>query len=252
MTDTTADYLIRSRSGGNQPVRSWTPMDDWSRPSSPSRERAKRPYTDEELRQEQESLRNKPKPQVESLDTRQANTNTVKQRMSSVKTNPIPFQAIANSAGNIVNSVGSGLSSTINNATSFVSNQLKTSQAQQVKPTSSASGNDDFVTLNKSLSNTDLEYRKKIEDATLQANINRVKQYEPLANNEKIRALGNELQTRNKALGNELAIRLPYSSFEENLRSMRQAGVNAANMTSSISGAYSNSVSRLNPVSMGL
>lgn len=228
MTDTTADYLIRSRSGG-------------SRPSSSNRERAKRPYTDEELRQEQESLRNKPKPQVESLDTRQANNNTVKQRMSSVKTNPIPFQAIANSAGNIVNSVGSGLSSTINNATSFVSNQLKTSQAQQVKPTSSASGNDDFVALNKSLSNTDLEYRKKIEDATLQANINRVKQYEPLANNEK-----------NRALGMELATRLPYSSFEENLRSMRQAGVNAANMTSSISGAYSNSVSRLNPVSMGL
>lgn len=202
MTDTTADYLIRSRSGG-------------SRPSSSNRERAKRPYTDEELRQEQESLRNKPKPQVESLDTRQANNNTVKQRMSSVKTNPIPFQAIANSAGNIVNSVGSGLSSTINNATSFVSNQLKTSQAQQVKPTSSASGNDDFVTLNKSLSNTDLEYRKKIEDATLQANINRVKQYEPLSNNEKIRTLGNELQTRNKALGNELAIRLPYATFEK-------------------------------------
>ena len=74
----------------------------------------------------------------------------------------------------------------------------------------------------------------------------------PKANDEANRALGNELQTRNKALGNELAIRLPYSSFEQNLASMRQAGVNAANMTSSISGAYSNSVSRLNPVSMGL
>lgn len=56
----------------------------------------------------------------------------------------------------------------------------------------------------------------------------------------------------NRALGIELATRLPYSSFEENLRSMRQAGINATNMTNSISGAYSNSVSRLNPVSMSL
>jgi hypothetical protein len=235
MTDTTADYLIRTtRSERNQTIRPWTP----------SRERSSRPYTDEELRQEQESLRSKPKPKVESLETRQANTNTVRQRMSNTKANPIPFQAIANSAGNIVNSVGSGLSSTINNATSFVSNQLKASQPQQTqqsKPNPATSGNADFVALNKSLSNTDLEYRKKIEDATLQANINRVKQYEPLANNEK-----------NRALGMELATRLPYSSFEENLRSMRQAGINATNMTNSISGAYSNSVSRLNPVSMSL
>ena len=221
MTDTKADYLIRSRSGG-------------SRPSSSNRERAKRPYTDEELRQEQESLRNKPKPQVESLDTRQANNNTVKQRMSSVKTNPIPFQAIANSAGNIVNSVGSGLSSTINNATSFVSNQLKTSQAQQVKPTSSASGNDDFVALNKSLSNTDLEYRKKIEDATLQANINRVKQYEPLANNEKIRALGNELKTR-----------FPYAQYENEAKIINDSASTLAN--SSVLSSFNNLVANSFP-----
>ena len=63
----------------------------------------------------------------------------------------------------------------------------------------------------------------------------------PKANNE-----------ANRALGMELATRLPYSSFEENLRSMRQAGVNATNMTNAISGAYSNSVSRLSPVSMSL
>ena len=97
-----------------------------------------------------------------------------------------------------------------------------------------------------------LEIRRQQGEQDIDLNIRKTKEWQPLANDEANRALGNELQTRNKALGNELAIRLPYSSFEQNLVSMRQAGVNAANMTSSISGAYSNSVSRLNPVSMGL
>lgn len=98
----------------------------------------------------------------------------------------------------------------------------------------------------------DLEDRVARDDQEFRSNMRRLEKFEPKKNDEAIRTLGNELQTRNKALGSELAIRLPYSSFEQNLVSMRQAGVNAANMTSSISGAYSNSVSRLNPVSMGL
>lgn len=98
----------------------------------------------------------------------------------------------------------------------------------------------------------DLEDRAARDDQEFRSNMRRLEKFEPKKNDEATRALGNELQIRNKALGNELAIRLPYSSFEQNLASMKQAGVNAANMTSSISGAYSNSVSRLNPVSMGL
>lgn len=87
----------------------------------------------------------------------------------------------------------------------------------------------------------DLEDRAARDDQEFRSNMRRLEKFEPKKNNE-----------ANRALGMELATRLPYSSFEENLRSMRQAGINATNMTNSISGAYSNSVSRLNPVSMSL
>lgn len=122
------------------------------------------------------------------------------------------------------------------------SSQPVTTQAvKPIQATSNLPSWADDVTRQKEFNKLALERSQGLSAGELQANINRVKQYEPLANNEK-----------NRALGMELATRLPYSSFEENLRSMRQAGVNATNMTNSISGAYSNSVSKLNPVSMSL
>ncbi|MCY7332150.1 MAG: hypothetical protein LH649_05720 [Pseudanabaena sp. CAN_BIN31] len=43
---------------------------------------------------------------------------------------------------------------------------------------------------------------------------------------------------------------LPYSSFEKNVDAMQRAGVNGANITQSISGAYNNSTTKLSPVEM--
>jgi hypothetical protein len=54
----------------------------------------------------------------------------------------------------------------------------------------------------------------------------------------------------NAQLEQELATRLPYTSFEKNVDSMQRAGVNAANMTRSLSGAYSSSTTKLSPVEM--
>lgn len=55
---------------------------------------------------------------------------------------------------------------------------------------------------------------------------------------------------QNAQLEQELATRLPYTSFEKNVDSMQRAGVNAANMTRSLSGAYSSSTTKLSPVEM--
>lgn len=99
----------------------------------------------------------------------------------------------------------------------------------------------DMATQYRNISSADLDRVKGLDNQELQANINRVTKYQPLANNE-----------ANRALGNELATKFPYASFEENLKSKRQAGINAINMTNSISGAYNSSISKLNPVSMSL
>ncbi|MFN7394185.1 MAG: hypothetical protein ACK5U6_17340 [Pseudanabaena sp.] len=87
----------------------------------------------------------------------------------------------------------------------------------------------------------DYKYRGLYGNQDIDLSKRKIKEVNTLANNE-----------ANRALGMELATRLPYASFEQNLTSMRQAGVNAANMTNSISGAYNSSVSKLNPVSMSL
>lgn len=61
----------------------------------------------------------------------------------------------------------------------------------------------------------DLEDRAARDDQEFRSNMRRLEKFEPKKNDEAIRTLGNELQTRNKALGSELAIRLPYATFEK-------------------------------------
>lgn len=60
-----------------------------------------------------------------------------------------------------------------------------------------------------------LEVRRKQGEQDIDLNIRKTKEWQPLANNEANRALGMELQVRNKALGDELATRLPYATFEK-------------------------------------
>ena len=55
---------------------------------------------------------------------------------------------------------------------------------------------------------------------------------------------------QNAQLEQELATRLPYTSFEKNVDSMQRAGVNSANMNQSMFGAYNSSTTRLSPVEM--
>ena len=79
---------------------------------------------------------------------------------------------------------------------SFNSSRQTTSSISQPEP--------DIATQYRNLSNADLDRVKGLDNQELQANINRIKQYQPLANNE-----------ANRALGMELATRLPYATFEK-------------------------------------
>ena len=69
----------------------------------------------------------------------------------------------------------------------------------------------------------DLEDRAARDDQEFRSNIRRVEQFEPKKNNEMVRTLGNELQARNKALGNELAIRFPYAKYETETTAARES-----------------------------
>lgn len=68
-----------------------------------------------------------------------------------------------------------------------------------------------------------LEIRRQQGEQDIDLNIRKTKEWQPLANNEMIRTLGNELQARNKALGNELAIRFPYAKYEAETTAARES-----------------------------
>lgn len=78
---------------------------------------------------------------------------------------------------------------------SFGSLQKQSSLAQPQEP--------DIATQYRNLSSADLDRVKGLDNQELQANINRIKQYQPLANNE-----------ANRALGMDLATKFPYHKYD--------------------------------------
>lgn len=174
---TTAD-LLNARDMSKDSIKGVTLLDMWSNPSGT--------YNSNSPRQTPPSFTGdyQPNPQRVANAARISADIAVKQRMSLSGIKDLGQKTSA-----------SGL------------NRLGTnnfSQPNQVKPiTSTQDPNADFLNLNKGLSDIDLSYRTKIEDATLQSNINRIKKYEPLANNE-----------ANRALGMELATKFPYHKYD--------------------------------------
>lgn len=221
---TTAD-LLNARDMSKDSIKGVTPLDMWSNPSGT--------YNSNSPRQTPPSFTGdyQPNPQRVANAARISADIAVKQRMSLSGIKDLGQKTSA-----------SGL------------NRLGTnnfSQPNQVKPiTSTQDPNADFLNLNKGLSDIDLSYRTKIEDATLQSNINRIKKYEPLANNEANRAYGMKLDNENRALGNQLATQFPYKKYETESSSAREI------MNSSLGAipTFLNraTASRLSPVSMSL
>lgn len=97
----------------------------------------------------------------------------------------------------------------------------------------------DMVTQYRNLSSADLDRVKGLDNQELQANINRIKQYQPLANNE-----------ANRAYGMQLATQFPYKKYETESSSAREIMNNAQSAIPTFLNRAT--ASRLNPVSLSL
>lgn len=181
------------------------------------------------------------------------------QNQKFIKDKAVPYGNMA--ASNAVESIG-----TTTNLSNLRAANSNTSQSRLALPFTSvaragtqsmsasplAKGESNDIDIYNKLSDRALQDRGAIGSQDIDLTKRKIREVDTIANNEANRAYGMKLDNDNRALGNELATKLPYSAFEENLKSMRQAGNNVANFTQSISGAYNSSISRLNPVSMSL
>ena len=97
----------------------------------------------------------------------------------------------------------------------------------------------DMVTQYRNLSSADLDRVKGLDSQELQANINRIKQYQPLANNE-----------ANRAMGMQLATQFPYKKYESESTSAREIMNNAQSAIPTFLNRAT--ASRISPVTLSL